>query len=268
MGDIETAACDAVLREQEIATQRIIHSQRQAKGESEPSMDNTDILSGRRHDPNALKEHLLKMTTEHRAEMALKRGKSTLREEVVVNLLLIASVDGGHHHMGSEICNIEIGNGYGVPGGGAYYGASRSNIAMPKKLGIGGNEGHKSPEINRESEEKSESKELPEYLKQKLRARGILKDDTAKGDPHINTFKAMKLEAQSTQTTAPAKLPTGWVEAKDPASGASYYYNENTGMSQWERPVETSFSSQPPSPLSLPEDWEEALDVTTVTVWA
>ena len=28
---------------------------RQAKGESEPSMDNTDILSGRRHDPNALK---------------------------------------------------------------------------------------------------------------------------------------------------------------------------------------------------------------------
>lgn len=241
MGDIETAACDAVLREQEIATQRIIHSQRQAKGESEPSMDNTDILSGRRHDPNALKEHLLKMTTEHRAEMALKRGKSTLREEG----------------------NIEIGNGYGVPGGGAYYGASRSNIAMPKKLGIGGNEGHKSPEINRESEEKSESKELPEYLKQKLRARGILKDDTAKGDPHINTFKAMKLEAQSTQTTAPAKLPTGWVEAKDPASGASYYYNENTGMSQWERPVETSFSSQPPSPLSLPEDWEEALDVTT-----
>lgn len=127
---------------------------------------------------------------------------------VVVNLLLIASVDGGHHHMGSEICewrsgfpsqkevpqcsrtlggisiltscdfwngvyviippffklplfplasspeahlfhllvltyfqwilcflsgNIEIGNGYGVPGGGAYYGASRSNIAMPSK---------------------------------------------------------------------------------------------------------------------------------------
>ena len=28
---------------------------RQAKGETEPSMDNTDILLGRRHDPNAIK---------------------------------------------------------------------------------------------------------------------------------------------------------------------------------------------------------------------
>jgi len=26
--------------------------------------------------------------------------------------------------------NIEIGNGYGVPGGGAYYGASRPSFAM------------------------------------------------------------------------------------------------------------------------------------------
>lgn len=50
-------------------------------------------------------------------------------------------------------------------------------------MDIGGNEGHRSPDINRENEEKSETKELPEYLRQKLRARGILKDGTAKGDP-------------------------------------------------------------------------------------
>lgn len=56
--------------------------------------------------------------------------------------------------------NIEIGNGYGVPGGGAYYGAPKPNIDTPGK-----------------------SKELPEYLKQKLKARGILKDDTEKGSP-------------------------------------------------------------------------------------
>ena len=53
------------------------------------------------------------------------------------------------------------------------------------------------------------------------------------------------------------------MEAKDPASGVLYYYNENTGMSQWERPIETSFRSQPPAPSSLPEDWEESLDATT-----
>lgn len=53
------------------------------------------------------------------------------------------------------------------------------------------------------------------------------------------------------------------MEAKDLVSGALYYYNENTGMSQWERPSGTSLSSQPPAPLSLPEDWEETLDVTT-----
>lgn len=60
--------------------------------------------------------------------------------------------------------HVEIGNGYGVPGGVAYYGSSR-------------------PELNKESEKKSASKELPEYLKQKLRARGILKDDTGNGHP-------------------------------------------------------------------------------------
>lgn len=56
--------------------------------------------------------------------------------------------------------NLEIGNGYGVPGGGAYYGAPKPNTDNPSK-----------------------SSELPEYLKQKLRARGILKEDTEKGSP-------------------------------------------------------------------------------------
>lgn len=45
--------------------------------------------------------------------------------------------------------NVDIGNGYGVPGGGAY----------------------------RELEKTTAPKDLPEYLKQKLRARGILKED-------------------------------------------------------------------------------------------
>jgi hypothetical protein len=31
-------------------------------------------------------------------------------------------------------------------------------------------------------------------------------------------------------------LPSGWTIGVDPASGASYYCNEQTGQSQWERP--------------------------------
>ncbi|XP_075638879.1 uncharacterized protein LOC142610824 [Castanea sativa] len=207
--EVETAAQDAVLREQEIVTQNVIQSQREARGAGGPPKDNTDIFS-ERHDPNALKEHLLKMTSEHRAEMASKRGKATHPEEG----------------------NIEIGNGYGVPGGGAYYGAQKPNIDTPRK-----------------------SKELPDYLKQKLKARGILKDDTEKGSP--------KLETGSTQLVDDGKLPPGWVEAKDPASGALYYYNEKTQKSQWERPVGASAVTQHPSPSSLPESWVESLDETT-----
>lgn len=53
------------------------------------------------------------------------------------------------------------------------------------------------------------------------------------------------------------------MEAKDPASGASYYYNKSTGKSQWEKPVETPPIRQHPSPLSIPEGWVEAFDETT-----
>lgn len=53
------------------------------------------------------------------------------------------------------------------------------------------------------------------------------------------------------------------MEAKDPSSGASYYYNESTGNSQWERPAEISSTTQSPSALPLLEDWIEALDETT-----
>ena len=31
-------------------------------------------------------------------------------------------------------------------------------------------------------------------------------------------------------------LPFGWVQASDPASGQTYYYNEQTGQSSWEYP--------------------------------
>lgn len=51
--------------------------------------------------------------------------------------------------------------------------------------------------------------------------------------------------------------------AKDPASGSMYFYNENTGKSQWERPIEYTTCPQSPIISSLPQDWEEAFDDST-----
>ncbi|KHN13752.1 hypothetical protein glysoja_049486 [Glycine soja] len=245
--DIVVAAQDAVLREQEIAMQNVIRSQREGRTVDSPTKDNLDLFSERR-DPNALKEHLLKMATEHRAEMAVKRGKAARAEG-----------------------NTEIGNGYGVPGGGAYYDA-------PTLKTTAGSNAFSQPEsiLDRCSEQKPPAKELPEYLKQRLRARGILKDDTCTTDLYFqsvqnsNTYRLPVSEFQkgtATEVTENKKLPPGWVEAKDPGSGACYYYNESTGKSQWEKPQESYLTEQSPSSSHLPENWVEAMDETTAYWW-
>ncbi|KAL0369279.1 UNVERIFIED_CONTAM: hypothetical protein Scaly_1146800, partial [Sesamum calycinum] len=183
--DIEAAAQNAVLHEQEIATQMVIQSQREWNPSTGPSKDGKDILS-ERHDPNVLKEHLLKMATQHRSEMALKRGKPTIGEEG----------------------NLEIGNGYGVPGGGAYYGSSVHNTMTSETKDLDGQKtSQKNAELNGESEQKSMTKDLPEYLKQKLRARGILKDNLTVDN---SSLSESRLAAQSPQTVAPGNLPQGW----------------------------------------------------------
>ncbi|CAN0890654.1 Polyglutamine-binding protein 1 [Linum grandiflorum] len=221
--------------QQEIEVQRVIQAHRDIGPTAEPSKDGADILA-QRLDPNALKEHLLKMTTDHRAEMASKHGKPGVSE---------------HGHM-------EIGNGYGVPGGGAYYGSSR-------------------PGFDNESKQESATKELPEGLKQRLMARGILKDKIEK-ENQLGTYQS-ESRTVSTQHVEMKKLLPGWAEAKDPTTGVSYYYNETTGVTQWERPVETSITKQAhlpftlpvetsitkqaPLPFALPESWVEAMDETT-----
>ncbi|KAH0713555.1 hypothetical protein KY289_009514, partial [Solanum tuberosum] len=215
--DLESAAQNAVLHEQEISAQKVIQSQREARDASGPK-DNSDIFSGR-HDPNALKEHLLQMTADHRVQMSLKRGKSTQPEQG----------------------NVEIGNGYGVPGGGAYYSASNTDVSISK--------------TNGGSEHNSVGKELPEYLKQKLKARGILKDDS-KVENHGISINSSKAQLSK---TSDAILPVEWIESRDPTSGALYYYNGSTGKSQWERPIEA------PAQVSgvcsgLPKYWQEVLD--------
>ncbi|KAL1820238.1 hypothetical protein ACET3Z_015107 [Daucus carota] len=209
--DIENAVQDAVLREQETVVQKVIQGQREGRGVTEAPEDHDDIIA-KRHDQNAIKEHLLNMTTKHRAEMATKRGKTSVTEQG----------------------NSEIGNGYGVPGGGAYSGASVPNL-----------------EHDVRSEQKHGESKLPEYLKLKLRARGILKDEQA---------KSLKTPPQ---TLTPKILPPGWIEACDPASGSLYYYNEKSGISQWERPVDSSLNLEPPASSPVPADWQVLYDETT-----
>ncbi|XP_052731292.1 uncharacterized protein LOC108326172 isoform X2 [Vigna angularis] len=265
--DIDIAAQDAVLREQEIAMQNVIRSQREGRTAVAPNEDNLDIFSERR-DPNALKEHLLKMATEHRAEMAVKRGKAARVEEDkpggTSELSISAaatpplafsptstymfSSEASKVENSSLVGNTEIGNGYGVPGGGAYYDGPKLNTAA-------GNSAisQSDPILDRCSEQKPAAKELPEYLKQRLRARGILGDNSCTAD----------LKATADEVTEYRKLPPGWVEAKDPGSGACYYYNESTGKSQWEKPQESYLTEQSPSSSHLPENWVESLDETT-----
>ncbi|KAK8468178.1 hypothetical protein PHAVU_007G243700 [Phaseolus vulgaris] len=144
--------------------------------------------------------------------------------------------------------NTEIGNGYGVPGGGAYYDGPKLNTTA------GNNAVSQSdPILDRCSEQKPAAKELPEYLKQRLRARGILGENSCTADPKAN----------AAEVTENQKLPPGWVEAKDPVSGACYYYNESTGKSQWENPQKSYLTEKSPSSSHLPEYWVESLDETT-----
>lgn len=233
--DLETAAQNAVLHEQEVSAQKVIQSQREARDARGPK-DKSDIFSGR-HDPNALKEHLLQMTAEHRIQMALKRGKSTQPEQG----------------------NVEIGNGYGVPGGGAYYSASNTDVSISKTSTITGHRTNQhGTDPNGGSEHNAVGKELPEYLKQKLKDRGILKDDS-KIENHGISINSSKAQLSKTSN---ATLPVGWIEARDPTSGALYYYNGSSGKSQWERPIEA------PAQVSgvcsgLPEYWQEVLDEST-----
>ncbi|XP_009785853.1 uncharacterized protein [Nicotiana sylvestris] len=233
--DLESAAQNAVLHEQEIAAQKVIQSQREARAASGPE-DSSDIFSGR-HDPNALKEHLLQMTADHRVQMALKRGKASQPEEG----------------------NMEIGNGYGVPGGGAYYSASNPDVSISKTNTI---TGHRTNQHGTEPTggpgHNSAGKELPEYLKQKLRARGILNDDSKIENLAISSNSSMEQLSKTSDTN----LPVGWIEARDPASGALYFYNESTMKSQWDRPTEAPALVSGVCSL-LPEYWQEVFDEST-----
>ncbi|KAG8054215.1 hypothetical protein GUJ93_ZPchr0001g32524 [Zizania palustris] len=241
---------ESAVQEADVETQHVIQNQRQAKETSEPTQYGEDILSSRR-DPNALKEHLLKMTADHRAGMANKRGSHFMQIMLHALLKLKRSINVKEdHHPG----NVEIGNGYGVPGGGAYYAANLSSVQM---------------NTSRDGADKAKGvDDLPDFLKQRLRARGILKVEATNNSGTIKQNVACQIgQKQSSQELLLVGycMPTFifLVEAKDPSTGASYFCNQSTGMSQWDRPGAAVNTMQHQVPSSLPENWEEALDEST-----
>ena len=61
--------------------------------------------------------------------------------------------------------------------------------------------------------------------------------DRTKGEfpgNYVQRLKEYALPSQSSPPrSVPAALPAGWAEAKDPASGDTYYFNESTGETAW-----------------------------------
>ncbi|GJM92082.1 hypothetical protein PR202_ga08510 [Eleusine coracana subsp. coracana] len=122
----------------------------------------------------------------------------------------------------AEYGNVEIGNGYGVPGGGAYY----AQMSMS-------------------------------YLRLLLASNIINKVH------HLLHAFGLQVDSQESQNKSAQELPPGWAEAKDPTTGTSYFYNQSTGVTQWDRPSGVVNTTQHQVSRSLPENWEEAIDEST-----
>ena len=62
-------------------------------------------------------------------------------------------------------------------------------------------------------------------------------------DPESAVFKFEKANGASTESNMGSVwgggggLPAGWIEGTDEGSGQTYYYNEQTGATQWDRPM-------------------------------
>lgn len=56
--------------------------------------------------------------------------------------------------------------------------------------------------------------------------------------------------AEAASPFGDSALPVGWFEAKDPASGLSYYYNPSTGERTWEKPAQEKAAPKPEEPAT------------------
>ncbi|XP_024518714.1 uncharacterized protein LOC112341923 isoform X1 [Selaginella moellendorffii] len=170
------------LSHQEAAVQEVIGRQRQ-----DENATGNDVLC-ERHSPGRLKDTLVKMTADHRADAASKRAKQ----------------------LSSRPENTEIGNGYGLPGGGAY-------AVRPPTFTLA------APAAEPCHQTASTTQPSLQHNREEVANVGSLKSSST-------------------------SLPRGWAEGRDPASGYPFYYNESTGESRWERPPpeEESVERLPP----------------------
>eukprot|EP00850_Spirogloea_muscicola_P017390 SM000149S01325 [mRNA] locus=s149:81933:85843:- [translate_table: standard] len=271
---LEHAVQQAVLQEQELEVQATIADHR---GEPEAADVDADRILAQRHNPGELKAspepaslddswsasecgRLLQMSAEHHAEQATKRGGKT----------------GGQK---GGIFNGDIGNGYGVPGGGAYGATPRPPMFTISSGPTFPSGGHASWDGQAGSQGSGGAgvaaagpRELPEFLKKKLKERGILTDDAAAKEPSPSKLSRSPLTAQANGVALRGALPPGWVEGVDEVTGVAYYFHAATQSSQWERPEAlkgpTPLGAIPPPPPPpklppLPPDWLEAIDATT-----
>lgn len=67
-------------------------------------------------------------------------------------------------------------------------------------------------------------------------------------------YQGYSHSAPSSATTPPAtnELPTGWIALQDPTSGMTYYANQTTGETTWDRPAPTpvAAATTAPAPVS------------------
>ena len=88
----------------------------------------------------------------------------------------------------------------------------------------------------------------------------IEKEDTINNaDDKELTGKKIEQDTTSSTQQQSEQLPKGWIALFDESSGSTYYYNQETNVSQWEKPIETNVSV-PSIQQPLPIGWVQLVD--------
>ena len=72
----------------------------------------------------------------------------------------------------------------------------------------------------------------------------IVADEAPTVAEEEHTEEEEVVEESTTNNLSFESLPWGWIEAVDPTSGKTYYYNEESDATSWERPVNGENSEQ------------------------